>query len=73
MAALKVCMLLFTAFFFAGHIELSAALKVRGVWGDMREGRRSGDRVFAHVRGAPALFDTLCVHSCLRWMASWMV
>jgi hypothetical protein len=52
MAALKVCMLLFTAFFFAGHIELSAALKLRGVWGDMREGRRSGDRVFAHVRGA---------------------
>jgi hypothetical protein len=52
MAALKVCMLLFTALFFAGHIELSAALKVRGVRGGMRQGHRSGDRVFAHVCGA---------------------
>ena len=52
MATLKACGLLFTALFFAGHIELSAALKVRGGQGDLRVGRRSGDRVFTHVRAA---------------------
>ncbi|EMS58559.1 hypothetical protein CFC21_098676 [Triticum aestivum] len=49
MAALKACMLLFTAFFFSAHIQqLSAAFKVRGNGG----GHRTGDRVLAHVRGA---------------------
>uniref|UniRef100_A0A8I7BEY4 Uncharacterized protein n=1 Tax=Hordeum vulgare subsp. vulgare TaxID=112509 RepID=A0A8I7BEY4_HORVV len=52
MAALKVCMLLFTAFFFSAHIQqLSAAFKVRGN-GMRLGGHRSGDRVLAHVRGA---------------------